>query len=98
MISSDDTNYTRATVTSDDYLALAKYSEELELYNQLTVQALIASHRRLRDELNSTSRKEWRDSLNEAVSKAEASVLDANWIRVSDLKAMTIEQLLSRLE
>ena len=78
-------------------MTLEEYSKELGLTTPMTVERLITSHKHLTEELNRGQRKEWRDSLLEAAKRAEQEMLDHLWIRKSELRGMTIAELVEML-
>jgi ribose 1,5-bisphosphokinase PhnN len=70
---------------------ILEYGREFELYG-LTVDSLIKSHR----ELSQRSR-ESNEMLNERLERARIQarkeVLDANWIKIDDLRKMTLAEI-----
>jgi len=63
----------------------------------LTVQCLIDSHRRLVEELNHTSRKEWRDEMSKAREYVKNLNMDSTWIKIDKLRTMTVQELVNML-
>ncbi|MDA3821866.1 MAG: hypothetical protein PF450_04535 [Bacteroidales bacterium] len=78
-------------LTISDYELLKNYSKERNV--EMTVENLISSHRSIVDELNRTSRKEFKDVVKAAWDKAEKAAMDNTWIKKEDLKKMTIEDI-----
>ena len=79
---------------------LKNYSEEIGLYNEMTIEALIESHRHLRN-LNQIHHKEWLKELEKGREigriQAEIFVKEHEWISVERLKSMTVAELVNFL-
>lgn len=82
------------TLTSMQFL-LDRYAQELGV--SLTMDILINSHRTLRNELKKP-RKEWREELERAKQLAYSTAIENTWIKIDDLRKMTVEELVNKLE
>ena len=69
---------------------LAEYSAELGI--EVSVPMLIESHRRLREELDAGSRAEFKQTLQRASEAVEKLTMDATWVRIADLRGMTVQE------
>lgn len=74
---------------------IAAYGSEFGVDN-LSVDTLIMSHRAMRDSIKS-DQKVWLDMLEKARQKAFQEALDANWVRIEELKKMSVQDLVALL-
>lgn len=77
---------------SQTAIQLKAYAAEIKVDN-LTVVELINSHRRLVQELNTTTRPEYRKTLEKARKWAVRQQLDQDWIRISKLRRMSLAKI-----
>ena len=82
------------TLTSMQFL-LDRYAQELGV--SLTMDILINYHRTLRNELKKP-RKEGREELERAKQLAYSTAIENTWIKIDDLRKMTVEELVNKLE
>lgn len=74
---------------------LRDYSKERGLCEPMTVADLIDSHRNLINELNRTTRKEWKDEMEEARKRVISMEMDSTWIKIDKLRKMTVQELVN---
>ena len=79
----------------------SRYLKDMERLNDYSlergcvfnVESLINSHRRLIEELNAGSRKDFTDNLEAARKAAYEAVLDERFIEISKLKSMSLSEI-----
>jgi len=74
---------------------IIEYGQSLGL-TCLSVDDLIDSHKALRSSAMK-DQKEWHDALAESRQRAYQQVLDSTWIRIEDLKRMSVSELVALL-
>ena len=72
---------------------LASYSAERG--TSITVANLIESHRALVDELNRSSRQEWKDAMQRAYEHTVQMTMDSTWIKIEKLRGMSVQELVN---
>jgi hypothetical protein len=77
---------------------LEEYSKKLGLKRTMTVEELIESHMRLVEELNQTSRKEFKETLHKAYQQAYQDGLSAKFIAIDKLLTMTISEFIKEFK
>ena len=77
------------------YEKIASYGREFGVDN-LSVDVLISSHRSMREAIKS-DQKLWLEMLEDARQRAYQQVLDTNWIRIEDIKKMSVQELTNLL-
>jgi hypothetical protein len=77
------------------YEKIIAYGSEFGVDN-LSVDALISSHRSMREAIRS-DQKIWLEMLEQARQRAYQQVLDTSWIRIEDLKKMSVQELANLL-
>lgn len=75
----------------NEFDKIVAYGRELGL-DYLNVDTLIASHRAMRNAVKS-DQKLWLDMLEVARKNAFQEALDSAWIRIDDLKKMSVKEL-----
>jgi|PlaIllAssembly_1097288.scaffolds.fasta_scaffold00015_29 hypothetical protein len=77
------------------YKKIAEYGSEFGVDN-LNVDTLISSHRAMRGAIRS-DQKIWLDALDGARQRAYQQVMDATWVRIEDLRKMSVKELVDLL-
>jgi hypothetical protein len=77
---------------------LSEYAKELgiEALDFLTIDALIDSHRSMRQAIRS-DQELWLSMLEKARQDARQQVMDSTWVRIDDLKKMQVRELVALL-
>ena len=73
------------------YEKITAYGSEFGVDN-LNVDTLISSHRSMREAIRS-DQKLWLEVLEGVRQRAYQQVLDTTWIRIEDLKKMSVQEL-----
>lgn len=75
---------------------IAEYGKEFGYIDILDVDTLISSHKSMRETIKS-DQKIWLDTLDLARQQAYQTVLDTSWVRIEDLKKMSVKELIDLL-
>jgi uncharacterized protein YdbL (DUF1318 family) len=74
---------------------IVEYGKELGIENA-NVDDFIAAHRALYKKAQDKQQL-WHDLIQEARNRAYQQVMDATWVRIEDLKKMSVQELVSLL-
>ena len=79
----------------DDYIQLEAYRQEMQLHNDLTLQKLIDSHRRLRAEANKSQEQKLKElaEIRENAKRLAFEAASSQYIHIDVLKTMTIAEI-----
>lgn len=76
----------------DNDILLDEYADEMGLGVSLTLPELIASHKRIKEELDKP-RKEWREELSRVSASVKQLTMDNTWIKIESLREMSVREL-----